>query len=640
MKKTVLVLFCVLLGAKIFAQSQTAEIAIIPEPVKLTKNAGYFVLPKNCSIEIPSSPELKELSNMLKKRLSVSTGYTVSLSANNPNASIRFVLNKSADQVIGSEGYSLVVSPKSILIKANQPAGLFYGAQTMMQLLPPQIESKTLVKNQSWKAPCVDIVDYPRFGWRGLMLDVSRHFFTVDQVKEFIDQMVLYKYNLFHWHLTDDEGWRIEIKSLPRLTEVGAWNVKKVGTFGQFTPPDSTEVRNYGGFYTQDQIRDVVKYAQARFVNILPEVDVPGHSLAAIVAYPDLSCTPGADKYVVRSGEKIMDWNGGMKALIDNTLCPANEKVYVFLDKVFTELATLFPFGYVHIGGDECAKNFWEQSTDVKALAQKESLKNMMEVQSYFEKRLEKIVSAKGKKVIGWDEILEGGLAPSAAVMSWRGMKGGIEAAQLGHEVVMSPTTFVYIDYMQGDRVIEPPVYSTLRLKKAYEFEPVPEGVDAKLIKGGQANLWTEQVYNMRHLEYMVWPRSLAVAECVWSPKASRNWNDFARRTEAQFPRFDLEQVKYARTMFEPIFTPKKDSNGNLIVDLSTEVDGLDIYYSFDNSHPDNFYPKYNAPLSVPKDAVMLKVVTYRDGKQIGRQLDMPIKELQNRLNPRRGGDD
>ncbi|MFI5155558.1 MAG: beta-N-acetylhexosaminidase [Chitinophagales bacterium] len=640
MKKTVLGFFCILLAAKIFAQSQPAEIAIIPEPVKLTKNAGNFILPKNCIIEIPSSPELKELSNMLKKRLSVPTGYAVSLSAKNPNASIRFILNKTADQVIGNEGYSLVVSPKSVTIKANQPAGLFYGAQTLMQLLPPQIESKMLVKNQSWKVPCVDILDYPRFAWRGLMLDVSRHFFTVDQVKEFIDQMVLYKYNLFHWHLTDDEGWRIEIKSLPRLTEIGAWNVKKVGTFGQFAAPDSSEPRNYGGFYTQDQIRDVVKYAQARFVNILPEVDVPGHSLAAIVAYPDLSCTPGADKYVVRSGERIMDWNGGMKALIDNTLCPANEKVYVFLDKVFTEMATLFPFGYVHIGGDECAKNFWEQSVQVKALAEKENLKNMMEVQSYFEKRLEKIVSAKGKKVIGWDEILEGGLAPSAAVMSWRGMKGGIEAAQLGHEVVMSPTTFVYIDYMQGDRVIEPPVYSTLRLKKAYEFEPVPDGVDARLIKGGQANLWTEQVYNMRHLEYMVWPRSLAVAECVWSPKTSRNWNDFVRRTEAQFPRFDFQQVKYARSIYDPIFTPKKDSKGNIIVELSTEVDGLDIYYSFDNSHPDNFYPKYTSPLTFPKEAVMLKVITYRDGKPIGRQIDMPVKELENRLNPQRGGDD
>jgi len=635
MKKVFLGFFCLSLIATVSAQSKAPEISIIPEPVKLTRNAGYFTLPRACAIEIPSNAELKELNNQLKKRLSVPTGSTVSLSASNKTAHIRFQLNKSADPVLGSEGYTLTVTPNSVLIRANQPAGLFYGAQTLYQLLPPAIQSKELVKNQSWKIPAVDIVDYPRFGWRGLMLDVSRHFFTLDQVKGFIDQMVQYKFNLLHWHLTDDEGWRIEIKSLPRLTEVGAWNVRRVGIFGDFSAPDSTEPRDYGGFYTQDQIRELVKYAQDRFVNVMPEVDVPGHSLAAIVAYPDLSCTPGTDKYRVRSGEKIMNWSGGMTALIDNTLCPANEKVYVFLDKVFSEIATLFPFPYVHIGGDECAKNFWEQSSQIKDLAQKEGLKNMQEVQSYFEKRLEKIVQSKGKKVIGWDEILEGGLAPSAAVMSWRGVKGGIEAAKLGHEVVMSPASFVYIDYMQGDRITEPPVYSTLRLQKAYEFDPVPEGVDPKLIKGGQANLWTEQVYNTRHMQYMVWPRSMAVAECVWTPKANKNWNDFAARVEAQFPRLDAGQVKYARTMFDAIFTPKKDSNGKLLVELATEVQGLDIYYSFDNSNPDNFYPKYTTPLSIPRDASMLKVVTYRDGKQIGKQIDMPVKELERRLAPR-----
>jgi hexosaminidase len=364
-------------------------------------------------------------------------------------------------------------------------------------------------------------------------------------------------------------------------------------------------------------------------------VDVPGHSLSAIVSYPDLSCTAGSEKYRVRSGEKIMNWDGGMTALVDNTLCPANEKVYVFLDKVFTELAQLFPFPYVHVGGDECAKNFWEQSDAIKQLVQKEGLKNMQEVQSYFEKRLEKIVESKGKKVIGWDEILEGGLAPGAAVMSWRGMKGGIEAAQLGHEVVMSPTTFVYLDYMQSDRVIEPPVYATLRLKTAYQFEAVPEGVDAKLIKGGQANLWSEQIYNTRHMQYMLWPRSLAVAEDLWTPKESKNWNDFVRRTESQFERMDQAEVKYSRAMYDPIFAVKKDDKGAMLVELSTEVEGLNIYYSFDNSHPDNFYPKYTTPLSIPKDAIMLKAVTYRDGKPIGRQIDMPVAELQKRLNRR-----
>ena len=252
------------------------------------------------------------------------------------------------------------------------------------------------------------------------------------------------------------------------------------------------------------------------------------------------------------------------------------------------------------------------------------------------EKRVEKIVESKGKKLIGWDEILEGGLTPNAAVMSWRGVKGGIEAAKLGHQVVMSPYAFLYLDYMQSDAIIEPPVYATLRLKTVYSYEPVPDGVNAKLIKGAQANLWTEQVYNARHMQYMVWPRSLAVAEFVWSPKEKRNWNDFAKRVEATFERMDIEQVKYARAMFDPIFNVGKDGKDSLQVELSTEVEGLDIHYSFDNSHPDNFYPKYATPLSIPKDASMLKVVTYRNGKAMGRQIDMPVRELRTRVKAKR----
>ena len=480
--------------------------------------------------------------------------------------------------------------------------------------------------------PVVEITDYPRFGWRGLMFDVARHFFTKQEVEDFIDNMARYKFNLLHMHLTDDEGWRVEIKSLPRLTSVGAWNVKRVGTFGTFSKPGPDEPRNYGGFYTQDDIRELIKYAKDRFINIMPEVDIPGHSMAAIASYPELSCTPGADKYQVISGEKFIDWHdGGFDALEDNTLCPANEKVYPFLDKVFTEIAALFPFEYIHVGGDECAKNFWEQSDAVKQLMQRENLKTMDEVQSYFEKRVEKIVESKGKKLIGWDEILEGGLAPNAVVMSWRGIKGGIEAAKLGHQVVMSPTTFVYLDYMQGDEIYEPPVYATLRLNTTYQFEPVPEGVDPKYILGGQANLWTEQIYNTRHMQYMVWPRSLAVAESLWSPKEKKNWNNFAWKVENNFGRMDLEHVKYSRCMFDPIFTAKKDANDSLLIDLSTEVEGLDIHYSFDNSHPDNYYPKYTEPLSVPKEAIMLKVVTYRGNEVIGRQIDMPISELKRR---------
>ncbi|MGH2642943.1 MAG: beta-N-acetylhexosaminidase, partial [Chitinophagaceae bacterium] len=525
------------------------------------------------------------------------------------------------------------VTPRQVIIKANKPAGLFYGIQTFLQLFPPDIETGHLVKSADWAAPCVDITDYPRFGWRGLMFDVSRHFFTKKEVEQYIDEMVRYKYNLLHLHLTDDQGWSIEIKGLPKLTEVGAWNVKKEGYFGTFTPPPADAPLNYGGFYTQNDIRELVQYAKARFVNILPEIDVPAHSLAAVASYPELSCTPGADKYQVNSGEPFMDWSHGAPpiALVDNTLCPANEKVYTFLDKVFTQVAELFPFEYIHVGGDEAPHNFWEKNPQIQALMKKEGLKNMNEVQSYFTKRVEKIVESKRKKLIGWDEILEGGIAPNATVMSWRGMEGGIQAAKMGHEVVMSPTTYAYIDYMQGDPIVEPHVYSTLLLSKAYQFEPLPDSVDPKYIKGGQANLWTEQIYNIRYAEYMTWPRGMAIAEALWSPKNKRNWNDFFGRVEEHFKRLDAQQVKYAPSVYDPIFKVSRTADKKLKIELSTEVNGLDIFYSFDNTFPDNFYPKYTGPLTPPDDAVMLKVITYEGNKPVGRMIYMPVDELNNR---------
>jgi hexosaminidase len=630
MKKVFGFFLCCQMGLLTFAQVQKTTVSIIPEPVSVTIDNGQFMLPKNIVVVAPRNPDMKEVMATLTSHLSLPTGLPVSVTTSSSRATVRLVLNKKTDEVIGKEGYHLVVTPKTITINANEPAGLFYGVQSLLQLFPKEIESKMRVSNVKWEAPCVTITDYPRFGWRGLMFDVARHFFTKDQVEQYIDQMVRYKFNLLHLHLTDDEGWRIQIKGLPRLTDVGAWNVKKIGYFGTFAPPSPDEPRNFGGFYTQDDIREIVKYAEDRFVNILPEIDVPGHSLAAVVSYPDLSCTPGADKYQVRSGEEIMDWSHGAPpiALVDNTLCPANEKVYEFLDKVITQVAQLFPFEYIHMGGDECPKNFWEKSDAIKALMQREGLKNMEEVQSYFEKRVEKIVESKGKKFMGWDEILEGGLAPDAVVMSWRGMEGGIAAAKMGHDVVMSPTTYAYLDYMQGDPAIEPHVYATLRLKKAYEFEPVPDSVNPKYILGGQANLWTEQVYNMRHAEYMTWPRALAISEDLWSPKSSKNWDNFVSRVEKQFGRFDIEQVKYAPSIYDPIINANVGPDSSIIVEMDTEVKGLDIYYSFDNSFPDNFYPKYTEPLIVPKDASFMKVITYKDDKPIGRMITVPVAEL------------
>jgi len=632
MKKISLLVSTCLLSALSYAQQASPEIAIIPEPVRITRHTGTYVLPGAVVIESGSQPEMTPVLNLLRNKFSTATGKMTVIRTSAPTAALKLIINKKADAVLGKEGYFLSVKAKGITISANEPAGLYYGVQTLLQLLPKEIEGLAIAKNVKWNVPVVDIYDYPRFAWRGLMFDVSRHFFTKQEVMRYIDDMVKYKFNLLHLHLTDDEGWRIEIKSLPRLTTVGAYNIKREGSFGDFIPPLPGEVRNYGGFYTQDDIRDLVKYAKDRFVDILPEVDVPGHSLAAVAAYPQLSATAGADKYVVRSGEKIMDWaQPGHPALVDNTMNPAGEYTYEFLDKVMTEIAQLFPFGYIHLGGDECAKNFWEQSDQVKALMAKEKLTTMEQVQSYFEKRLEKIVESKGKKFMGWDEILEGGIGPNAALMSWRGIKGGIEATQQGHEVVMSPTTFVYLDYMQSDKVMEPVVYATLRLNKTYEFEPVPEGANPKFIKGGQANLWTEQVYNLRQAEYMTWPRGLAVAESVWSPKEKKNFLTFFPKVEKHFERFNQSETKYAPSVYDPIFTAKRNTDKSLSVSLDTEVPGMDIYYSFDNSYPDRFYPKYTGPLTVPIDATQFRVITYKGKQPVGRMVTMPIAELNKR---------
>jgi len=608
-----------------------AQINIIPAPSSVKQGTGNFIVGPSTVLQFSSNDaDVKRIADNLNAAFKRSGGFELKAGTSSSNV-IQLVLNSNAS--LGNEGYQLSVTGTVVKITANKPAGLFYGVQSLLQLFPPEIESKSVVKNIQWKLPVVEIQDQPRFGWRGTMLDVSRHFFTKEEVKSFLDDMAKYKYNTLHFHLTDDQGWRIEIKSLPKLTRVGAWNVKKTGRFNYFTPPADDEPRNYGGFYTQEDLKELIKYAKERFIEILPEIDIPGHSLAAVASYPELSCTPG--NYKVNSGEPFMDWHndGTFTARVDNTLCPANEKVYEFLDKVFTEVAAIFPHPYIHMGGDECAKNFWEISPQIKALMQREKLKDMHEVQSYFVGRVSKIMTAKGKKLIGWDEILEGGLVKDAAVMSWRGMKGGIEAAKLGHEVVMTPTTFVYVDYMQGDAAVEPPVYATLRLKKSYEFEPLPDGVDPKLIKGGQANMWTEQIFNTRHLDYMMWPRGFAIAEALWSPKSVRDWKTFIPRVENHFARFDAGDKKYAPSIYDPSIKVSKDAKGNLLVDFETEIDGLAIHYSFDNSFPDQHYPHYaGKPVQVPVDAAPMKVITSRNGRLIGRMMTIGVEELGRRV--------
>ena len=647
MKISYFAFFLFLLSTTSFAQSIVAEteqggnellistqpLTIIPEPVSVVKKPGMFTLPESVTIHSPANVNLNQSVQFLKERIRSATGKFVGTTIGAQRATINLVLNKGNDPQLGLEGYRLAITPTSVTITANQPNGIFYGIQSFMQVLPPEIESKIVVNHIKWQAPCVEVVDYPKLGWRGLMLDVSRHFFTKAEVEQFIDGMVRYKYNILHFHLTDDEGWRLEIKGYPKLTQVGAWNVKKTGTFGFFIPPTADEPKDYGGFYTQDDIKELVKYAKDRFVNIMPEVDVPGHSLAAIASYPELSGTADAVSYRVRSGEQIMDWTHGAPplGLIDNNLCPAKETTYAFLDSVITQVAALFPFEYIHMGGDEAAHNFWEKDPMVKELMKREGLKTIPQVQAYFEKRVEKIVNAKGKKFMGWDEILEGGVSASASVMSWRGSKYGIESSKEKHNVVMTPTDFCYFDYMQGDVTTEPKVYASLRLNKVYQFNPVPEDADAKYILGGQANLWTEQVYNIRQVEYMLWPRGLAMAEALWSPLAKKNWTYFVDKTEDQFKRLDYRETKYSPALYDPIVTVNKAAGGQLIVNLATEVSGLDIYYSFDNSTPDYFYPKYSDAVIVPKDASLMRIITYRGKKPIGRLLSIPVTDLKTR---------
>lgn len=629
MKKTILAAIAAF--SLSVSMAQTKSPAIIPIPASLISESGKFVLSNQVGISVSNQDAAKQVAQQLAQHLSQSTGFKLAINPSLKETGIRLQLLAKTNENLGKEGYQLKVTEKTVTISANQAAGLFYGMQTLLQLLPNDIVSNKVSSNKTWAIPCVTIDDQPRFGWRGLMLDVSRHFFTKAEVKKFMDDMVRFKFNLLHLHLTDDEGWRIEIKGLPKLTSVGAWRVERNGKWSNSSKAaDDKEPKTYGGFYTHEDIRELVQYAKERFVTILPEIDVPGHSLAAVAAYPQLSATAGEHK--VYQGIPFMNWfPGGFAAIVDNSISPANEFSYEFIDKVMTEVAQLFPFEYIHMGGDECAKNFWEKSPEVKALMAKEGLKTMNEVEGYFVKRVEKIIQSKGKKMIGWDEILEGGVSPTANVMSWRGVKGGIEAAKSKHNVVMSPTTFTYVDYVQGEPSLEGPVYASLRLNKTYQFDPVQEGMDPKYVLGGQANMWTEQIANYRYQQYMMWPRALAIAESVWSPKEKKDWNGFFNRVENQFERWDLSGDRYAKSVYDAIVTASKDEKGNLVLHIASEIEGVDHYYSIDESAPDNFYPKYSKPITLTDDVQTVRIISYRNGKQIGRQINLPVTELKKR---------
>lgn len=622
MKKVNLFLLFLMIAFNAVSQNQ-----IIPAPVKYEATPDFFVFDVPLKFDIKTKDEeVKRLADWFAKTiLKTDVSYE---HRDAKHKTIIFDINDNPVVEIGAEGYQLEIKPNVIKISANKSAGIFNALQTLTQLLPAKIASNAdlaKVKIEGCK-----ITDYPRFAWRGLMLDVSRTFFTVEEVKQYIDMMAKYKFNVLHWHLTDDNGWRIEIKAYPKLTSVGAWRVERFGKFGVRDAPMVDEKTPVGGFYTQEQIKDIILFAADRNITIVPEIDVPGHSMALLAAYPELS-TKKEPKYV-SPGNKFSEWygNGTFKMLVENTVSPIDEHVYGFLDTVFTEVAALFPGKYLHAGGDEAYHGFWEQDPACIDFMKKNGIKDSHGLQSYFMKRVEKIISSKGKTMIGWDEILDGGLADGAAVMSWRGMKGGIEAAKQGHEVVMSPTDFAYLDYTQGDKSVEFPIYASLSLKQAYNFEPIPDGVDAKYILGGQANLWTEQVPNIRHAFYMTYPRAFATAESVWSPKSAKQWSNFLARVETHFSRFDATDTKISKAIYDPIIKVKRQG-GKLTCELSSDVPDVVLYYTVDNTFPDNFSTQYNQIIQIPKGELSLKVQAYRNNQPIGRMLSISRADLEKR---------
>lgn len=600
-------------------EEDTNTPALIPIPQKMNLHADYFTLTSRSALALDASdPSLVGIARYLNDKIAVATGFELPVEK---QGNIQFGLTD--DSSLGAEGYHLSIKPDGIQLTAHAPAGIFYGVQTLLQMLPPEIlGQKPLLNKKSWTIACADITDTPQFAWRGIMLDVSRHWFTKEEVKKLIDEIAQYKLNVFHWHLTDDQGWRIEIKALPKLTEVGAWRAPRVGQWWQRERQQPGEKATYGGFYTQADVKEVLAYAAERYVRVVPEIDVPGHSVAALVSYPELACmkAPGA----VNVGNKFYGED-------ENTLCVGKEETFEFMDKVLTEVAALFPDEYVHIGGDECYKGFWHRCPRCQARMRDEGLKDENELQSYFIHRMEALLKTKGKKLIGWDEIIDGGLAPEATVMSWRGMAGGIRAAQANHHVVMTPDTHCYLDLWQGEPSVEPDTYSMCRLTDSYQFNPVPDGVPAEMILGGQGNLWAESVPTFRHAEYMLWPRAWALAEVLWSGPEKTDWNSFYPRVERHFVRADEAGINYARSMYNAIVAPSWSDEGMLEVKLSSELPDTDIYYTLDNTDPDVFTWKYESPVRIPKNATWLRVITYRSGKPAGKVITLTIQELEKR---------
>jgi len=603
MKKFVLVFAVLILITSFWScKQEIPDVRIIPEPAKMSIEPAMVKFPSARKVYISSKDSFLYLTaSYLCDKLNNSG---IGFGGNNPGHCI-FLEIARLESSANPEAYTLTTSKRGIIIRGNSARGVFYGIQTLLQLMPPEVYSSAGLRSKKGiKIPQVDIQDEPRYAWRGMHLDVGRHFYSVEFIKKYIDMLAMHKMNVFHWHLTEDQGWRIEIKKYPKLTGIGSIRKNADGT-------------TYGGFYTQEQIKEVVAYAASRFVDVMPEIEMPGHSVAALAAYPELSCTGGP--FEVRTA-----WG-----VSDDVYCAGKEATFAFVQDVLTEVIALFPFKYLHIGGDECPKDRWSKCPDCQKLMKAEGLKDEMQLQSYFIRRIEKFLIANNRSLVGWDEILEGGLASGATVMSWRGVAGGIEAARQGHDVIMSPNSHCYFDHYQGDPKFEPKAFGGyLTLEKVYSYEPTPEELnaqEAKHILGAQANVWTEYISTEKQVEYMALPRMSALAEVVWTPKALRDYEKFLHRMERQYQRFDAMKLNYR------VPTPVTSGESfvftdSLIVDFHSTAQDAEILYTTDGSDPLASGKVYSEPLILKANA-RIKAVTRMKSGQTSVQVLIPAEK-------------
>ncbi|MEO8151230.1 MAG: family 20 glycosylhydrolase [Bacteroidia bacterium] len=582
---------------------------IVPQPASLTPLKGKFHLLENGKIVFDGRiKDYKFAPPYLLSVLNPATGYKYTFDkmqqGDSPGKNdISFVYDKT---ITNREAYNLEVKDDRVIVKCSGGAGAFYAIQTLLQLMDDSIYYQKKILGKIWTIPCVTIQDAPRFGYRGMHLDCARHLFPVSFVKKYIDMMAMHKMNTFHWHLTDDQGWRIEIKKYPKLTTVGAF---RKGTF-QYTSHDLPPVFDktpYGGFYTQADIKAIVKYAQERYVTIIPEIEMPGHALAALASYPEYACKDT----VIEVGT---NWG-----VYDEAFCPT-EKTFTFLQDILNEVTLLFPGKYVHIGGDEVLKSRWKESTACQDLMKREKLKDENELQSYFIKRIEKYLVTKQKQIIGWDEILDGGLSPNATVMSWRGEEGGVAAAKQNHDAIMTPGNFCYFDHYQSLSPSEPFAGCCyVPVSQVYSYDPIPKGLnetEAAHILGAQGNVWTEYMNNSNYVEYMIMPRQCALAEALWTPKEKMNYADFSSRMVRHFNRFNILKINYAKHMMD-VSAKINSTAGKVSVELSSVIPDAKIYYTSDGSAVTPGSTTYTEAVTISKSGVF-KAANFKDGSKIG----------------------